>query len=348
MPTIPISTGELLDRMSILEIKMHHLSEHKAIECQHEYDQIACDVFHPDHKYYYNLLIRVNSKIWGLQDKLHHGVGDPAIDYQAILDLNDQRFKIKQKINRLVDSDINEQKGYGERKCVIYGHLGMGDMYWMNGAVRFFSTIYDEVIVVTKINNVTNTTLMYQDDPTIKIWPVPFHVKTEDITKNLSQHVMIACGIAAGFGAEKYPHSFYTDMGLDSNIRTDYFHHANSPESEILADQLDEPFIIVHESKSSTNIDLSRNFNLDRQLVLNIGRNMYPAGHKYYNVAQLFVNKPLHCYIDALQQAEELHLIESSLACLAVHLDLSNVKVKKIYKASSNFLQLEIFKEGSL
>jgi hypothetical protein len=346
MPTIPISTGELLDRMSILEIKMQRLPLRKVDECQYEYNQIACDIFHPDHKYYYDLLLRVNNKIWDLQDRLHHGLGDPIIDYPTILDLNDQRFKLKQKINCLVHSDLREQKGYDQRKCIVYGHLGMGDMYWMNGAVRFFSTVYDEVIVVTKTNNVSNTALMYQDDPTIKVWPVPFDVKIEDITSHLSEHVMIACGLASGVGAENYPDSFYVDMGLDPSIREIYFHHANSPESEILASQIEEPHILIHESKSNASIDLSHKFNPDKQLVLNIGRNIYPEEHRYHKLAELFVNKPLHCYIDTIERAEELHLIESSLACLAIHLNLSNVKTKKIYEASSNFVNLGVFEEG--
>jgi len=91
-----------------------------------------------------------------------------------------------------------------------------------------------------------------------------------------------------------------------------------------------------------------KKLNLDRELVLNIGRNLYPKGHKYYSMAQHFVGRPLHCYINSLERAEELHLIESSLACLAIHLDLSNVKKKCIYEASSNFLELGVFEEGTL
>jgi hypothetical protein len=49
-----------------------------------------------------------------------------------------------------------------------------------------------------------------------------------------------------------------------------------------------------------------------------------------------------------LERAEELHLIESSLACLAAHLDLSNVKVAKVYEASPNFLDLGVFDEGTI
>jgi len=233
-------------------------------------------------------------------------------------------------------------------KCIVYGHLGMGDMYWMNGAVRFFSTIHDEVVVLCKTHNVKNTQTMYEDDSSIIVWPIPHDIDVYTITSQLTEHVMIACGLAAGVGAAHYPDSFYTDMNLDPKMRTIYFRHAHCHEAEILKESLTEPYVVIHESKSSASIDLANKFDLDKQLVINICHNVYPMGHHYYDMAQRCVNRPLPCYIEILQHAEELHLIESSLACLAIHLDLSEVEVKKIYEASSNFINLNIFTEGKI
>jgi len=157
MHDIKISTGELLDRMSILQVKMRYLPSEKKEQCEKEFDLISMPVIHPDYRYYYGLLQRINEEIWVLQANLHNGLGNTSEDYKEILLQNDRRFRVKQKIDRLCDSEIREQKGYGPKKCVVLGHLGMGDMYWMNGAVRFFSTIYDEVVVPCKIHNVENT-----------------------------------------------------------------------------------------------------------------------------------------------------------------------------------------------
>jgi len=187
---------------------------------------------------------------------------------------------------------------------------------------------------------------MYQDDPTIRFCGVPHDVPIEHVAQKLPDHVIIACGVPASQGAHEYPDSFYSGANLPVDARTKYFHHAHSHESEILSWELTEPFVMIHDSKSSSEFDLSKVVDPDRQLVINIGRNVYPVGHKYHAVADKFVGRPLHCYIHALSRADELHLVESSLACLAIHLDLSSVKIKKAYKASSNFINLEVFEEG--
>jgi hypothetical protein len=348
MHDIKISTGELLDRMSILEIKIHYLEGDKKNECSKEYNSIAVPIHHPNYQYYYRLLIYINEEIWVLQSTLHNnpGLADIAKDYKEILLLNDRRFRVKQKINALADAEINEQKEYGPKKCVVLGHLGMGDMYWMNGAVRFFSTVYDEIIIPCKIHNVENTTAMYADDTTIKILPIEGQIKAAGLAPAFPDHVMIACGLAVD-KVRGYPACFYRDMDIPTSYRTRYFHHADNIQSELMFSQLvHEDYIVVHESKSSASCDIVKHLNPDRQLVLNIGRNVYPKAHPYYDLAQKFVGLPLAAYIDTLQNAEELHLIESSLACLAIHLDLSQVKVKKVYKASQNFIELGVF-EGA-
>jgi len=45
------------------------------------------------------------------------------------------------------------------------------------------------------------------------------------------------------------------------------------------------------------------------------------------------VNKPLYEYKGLLEEATEIHLLESSVYCMATHLDLSRVAVKKCYDA---------------
>jgi len=349
MHTIEVSTGELLDKMSILQIKIDRLDGAKQAEAQKEYDAIAIPIMHHDYQYYYRLLRYFNERLWDIQQNLHEGRGDPVKDYPDIISLNDQRFKVKQKINRLSDSTLKEQKSYGDRKCVIYGHLGMGDMYWMNGAVRYFSTIYDEVVVLCKTKNIENVHMMYGDDLTIKAWPIPFDVEIGKITEHLSEHVMMACGIPAKRALTDYPDDFYRHLGIDPGFRTQFFHHAYQGMAEILLDQVaDIPYILVHESKSSQKFDIVKHLNPDRQLIINIAYNVYPAGHQFYEIADRFVKLPLSCYIALLEDAKEIHLVESSLACLACHLDLSRVEVKKIYAASDHFLRVGVFEKGEL
>ena len=49
--------------------------------------------------------------------------------------------------------NIRIEKFQNNKKAFVYSHLGLGDHFWMNGAVRYLSTIYDEVMVVCKKRN---------------------------------------------------------------------------------------------------------------------------------------------------------------------------------------------------
>ena len=72
----------------------------------------------------------------------------------------------------LSDSNIKEQKGYADTKCFILGHLGLGDILYMIGAVRYLATKYDKLVVVCKVQHVKNLELFYGDDESISILPI--------------------------------------------------------------------------------------------------------------------------------------------------------------------------------
>ena len=65
-------------------------------------------------------------------------------------------------------------------------------------------------------------------------------------------------------------------------------------------------------------------------------------------MAQLVVNKPVLDYTYLLEGAEEVHMIESSIYCLASHLDLSGVKRRVCYAPwGGNAERLGVFETGS-
>lgn len=112
MHTVPVSTGELLDKMSILRIKIGELPPDRRAHAQYEYDQIAIDIDDPRLHGYYLLLLETNKRLWDRQQEVHEGRGDPVEQYPEMLVLNDQRFKIKEQINTYTNSAIKEQKSY--------------------------------------------------------------------------------------------------------------------------------------------------------------------------------------------------------------------------------------------
>jgi len=349
--SLPVSLGEALDKLTILDIKLQKIQDQRRQDVQKEYDLLDATLkpFRVRYEYYYRLLKEINLEIWELQDKFHGKDTTPeqgATICKKILEENDRRFRVKSKLNHAAESTLKEQKGYEKRRCFVYGHLGLGDMFWMNGAVRYLATAYDEVIVVCKERNKANVTAMYSDDPTIQILSIeddyvlyPFPVKRQQIEE---QGVTVyACGQHILAPIHDFPHSFYDDFGLERSVRTRYFHVPRTTEAlELYTNvcKVSYKYIVIHQQSSSKTIPIwDAIFWKNSEIpILDVNANHYPEGHRFHEVAQLAVGKPLLHYKTLLEFATEIHLLESSLYCFASHLDLSAVEGRYCYDAFDN------------
>ena len=119
-----ISAGELLDKITILEIKIDKikneddkkqvLKEYKSLKKIQE-DNIE---FNEEIKKLYNDLKQTNSKLWEIEDKLRVFEKEKKFDNEfiklarGVYFNNDDRSKIKLKINKLLKSNIREVKQY--------------------------------------------------------------------------------------------------------------------------------------------------------------------------------------------------------------------------------------------
>ena len=127
MISIPVSVGELLDKVSILRIKTIKIQNPEKLEkVTHEYELLhELSQNYLGVKEYFNLyddLIATNSKLWEIEDKLRV-LEKQKIFNEEFIELarkvyytNDERFEIKNKINLLLDSEIQEQKSYEDYK----------------------------------------------------------------------------------------------------------------------------------------------------------------------------------------------------------------------------------------
>ena len=121
-----ISAGELLDKISILEIKIDKIKDKESlIEVTKEYEslkktknsniQITTDINNLS-----NQLKEINLKLWTIEDKKricekNHDFGKTFIELARNVYLNnDKRAKIKSDINRLLGSNIKEIKKYAD------------------------------------------------------------------------------------------------------------------------------------------------------------------------------------------------------------------------------------------
>lgn len=347
---LEISLGEALDKLSILEIKVAKITDERAAHCKKEYDAIYETLYKyvKLYPYHYRILKEINEVLWDLEDSFQT---DPEA-FKNIKIQNGRRFRMKSKINILANSNLKEQKSYAKTKAYIYTHLGLGDHFWMNGAVRLLSTCYDEVMVVCKKRYENVLKSMYSDDPCIT-----FHVIEDDYQLypfTIKKYHFIDQGFdvySCGYHKDDpkiydFPLSFYDDMKIPRSVRSSYFYVPT--EFNIV---VHEPYILIHQQSSQKQIDIFRKIEKENPdiLILDINENHYPVGHIYHEIAALVVNKNMCFYKGLIENAKQIHCIESSFYCFCSHLDLSKVEKKVCYLPCDNSAErLGIFSTGVL
>lgn len=125
MVHIAVSVGELIDKITILEIKKEEIKdEAKLLKVHYELEKLSLIGYRfiTDHRitWLYVRLRTINNQLWLVEDKIRMKERDKEFDDEfirlarAVYQLNDERFKIKNQINELSGSDIQEVKEYIE------------------------------------------------------------------------------------------------------------------------------------------------------------------------------------------------------------------------------------------
>lgn len=123
MITIPVSVGELIDKLSILHVKQKKITNEDKLEYVNKefellYNMSSEYLNQPEIEKLYHSLVTVNSNLWDIEDELRvleleKRFTDKFIDIaRKVYFTNDERFILKNKINLLTDSEIREVKDY--------------------------------------------------------------------------------------------------------------------------------------------------------------------------------------------------------------------------------------------
>lgn len=127
--TIQASVGEVLDKISILKIKLEKIKDPiqnrnvkfeydtliRSISSSFESQKIHCDIFNTT---LFQDLIKVNTTLWKLEDDIRKKEQIKQFDSEfielarQIYIQNDCRYRIKQKLNQNYKSELNEEKSY--------------------------------------------------------------------------------------------------------------------------------------------------------------------------------------------------------------------------------------------
>jgi hypothetical protein len=123
-PQVPVSWGELMDKITILEIKSTRLSSDAAranVRKELELLQAKVDPNLEQRAAICDLKARltaVNEALWEIEDLIREKEkraefdGDFVAIARSVYKRNDERAAVKREINRLLDSDIVEEKSY--------------------------------------------------------------------------------------------------------------------------------------------------------------------------------------------------------------------------------------------
>ena len=121
---IPVSIGEALDKITILQIKLAHISDvAKRVNIQNELDVllplVSGDKFATEQmQSLKGELKAVNEALWDIEDDIREKEASKSFDAEfislarAVYVTNDKRAEIKKKINLATGSALIEEKSY--------------------------------------------------------------------------------------------------------------------------------------------------------------------------------------------------------------------------------------------
>ncbi|HEY2616492.1 MAG TPA: DUF6165 family protein [Acetobacteraceae bacterium] len=120
-PRVPVSWGELIDKITILEIKVERLRAPAArANAAHELTLLRAELAEPPAGLaaLQAELAGVNRRLWDIEDDIRRKEASQAFDAgfialaRAVYHSNDERSRIKRAINELLGSGIIEEKQY--------------------------------------------------------------------------------------------------------------------------------------------------------------------------------------------------------------------------------------------
>jgi predicted nucleic acid-binding Zn-ribbon protein len=114
---IPVSVGELLDKITILEIKSMFTDDEYVTKELNDLNEIRSTLtqYTLEHEV---KLKKVNEKLWKIEDKLRKLEKEQRFDEEfielarSVYIINDERARIKKEINELTNSNYKEIKIY--------------------------------------------------------------------------------------------------------------------------------------------------------------------------------------------------------------------------------------------
>ncbi len=125
-PYVPISWGELLDKITILQIKFENLTSEDALKNVDRESKQLRAIFNENFSADIEAnrleaeLKQINQQLWDIEDKIRDKERNGSFDNEfiqlarSVYITNDERSRIKRRINDVFGSELFEEKSYSE------------------------------------------------------------------------------------------------------------------------------------------------------------------------------------------------------------------------------------------
>ena len=123
---VDISVGEIVDKITILEIKNQRIQDEKKLEnINNELNALRTTWEDSEYSAHdiseeFDALKNVNEQLWEIEDKIRDKESVSSFDQEfielarSVYIINDKRAGIKKKINIKVGSELSEEKSYSD------------------------------------------------------------------------------------------------------------------------------------------------------------------------------------------------------------------------------------------
>jgi hypothetical protein len=207
-------------------------------------------------------------------------------------------------------------------------HLGLGDHIICNGILRKLREDFDIVHMPVKHHNYSTVKDMVRDDDGIELISVNNDdeaIRYLNIFKNHVDKVIGVGNYGSNFlqSSKSFDESFYKQVSLPYDSRWSAFQYSRDLEKEeqvFVDSELPEKYVFVHD-------DVNRNYVINDS---HFDENIYVfrPTHKFGEKSETTV---FH-YGKIIENATEIHCIDSSFACYIEHLDCSRVDKMVIHR----------------
>jgi hypothetical protein len=238
-------------------------------------------------------------------------------------------------------------------ECGIFiSHLGLGDLLLLLPALAQIINAVPKLYITCKKSNYNTFSkfiissnvdfILIDNFPNIHDEAAQIHASLADIAKTHTITHIYRCGMYQS-GELRHPFidlptNFYKDLGIDYySAKAAYNIPTTTKAIQLYNDLLShqKPFIFMHTSSSNYKLELEVNTSGTTTLIINPEENMYTPEHPFHTIAAKFVRSSTNGitiidYKKILENAEEIHLIDSAYFCFATLLK-TQASIKNIF-----------------